>query len=742
MIDSPFKQSKLVQALQVNRGISLSDEAEDCYLSSHHIKEDYLIVYLDINLDTVFLINLDSTPKFPIRVKYNEVYAAIDDGKLEIIGVGWPEKALLAFEDLSEKSQTKANKRYEVIAPLLADLEATLMNSYGESRFKEVINNSGKSKQYVYDCFIGFLYYGQRRSGLALPIGKNIFHIPKEKREISVKQGRPSEHLSRGKVLDEYDYQCFEKAKRLYLKRNGSTLLRVFEMMLKKHYFASRTKNTPAQAHKSNEKYRIKLKPETERPTFAQFYYWLSTIYGDLLAKRDKSRKNPIEFSKDLAGRTGDAYQTIIAFGQVFELDETPFDEELVSVFDPTRRTKIGKATLYFIIDTFSKYIVGIYITTENPSYKTVRQAIFISALDKTEFIKQYGLDPSVIIWLYGGISACYFVDSAEFKNKISEGAVCDLQTIIKFARVGSGDDKPNVEQLFRLFSQYFEGLSKGHQTKSLTDIYNQLARKHACLTINELYVIAIVYINFHNNHRRIKNFSFDRAMIQDDVEPIPAKIVEWSLKYRPGYIIHYEPEELYLKLLAKDTISVGRKGVYFSRASLWYNCDWLLINGYQDQKTSRNKVRTFDCRYNENFLDIILICTDDGFKIATLDSRCAAYSGLSLHEINLQKQAEKSKEASAEKTQLEYKLGLLDFMGSVITNAQKERTAGPMPNISTIKDNRQLEAMVNRFSDTNQFLQALNQNTMLHFEEGDSTDESEGDEDKTRDEFNDDDED
>lgn len=741
MIDTPLERTKLVQALQINRGISLSEEIGEYYLGAHNIEEDYLIVYLDINLDTIFLINLDSTPRFPIRAKYSEIYAAIDDGKLEIVTIEWPGKALLAFEDLNEKSKSKANARYDVVAPLLVDLEATLMNNYGENRFQVVIDDTGKSKQYVYDCFIGYLYYGQRRSGLALPIGKNIFHVPKEKREIYVKQGRPNTYLPRGKVLDEYDYKNFEKAKRLYLKRNGPTLIRVYEMMLAKHYYASRIKTDRNGRRKTNQQYRIVLKPETECPTFSQFYYWLHTSYGDLLARRDKSRKNPIEFSKDLAGRTGDAYQTIIAFGQVFELDETPFDEELVSVFDPNRRTKIGKPTLYFIIDTFSKYIVGLYITTENPSFKAVRQALFISGMNKAKLIEQYGLDPNVITWIYYGIPTGFFVDSAEFKNMISEGAVCDLQTSIKFARVGHGDDKPNVEQLFRLFSQYFEGLSKGHQTKSLTDIYNQLARRHASLTINELYVIAIVYINYHNNYRRIKNYSLDRAMIQDDVEPIPAKIVEWSLKYRPGYIIHYEPEELYMKLLAKDTVSVGRKGVYFARAGLWYNCEWLLIHGYQDQKTSRNKARVFDCRYNENFLDIILICTDDGLKIATLDSRCAAYSGLSLYEINLQKEAEKTKEASAENTQLGYKLGLLDFMGSVINNAQKERKTGPMPNISTIKDNRQLEAMVNRFSDTNQFLQALNQNAMLHFADADSTGESVEDEDKSRDAFNDDEE-
>lgn len=741
MNDDDFTRTSLVQALQINRGISLSQQIEECTLSSHLITNDHLIVYLDISIDAVFLFNLDKL-NFPIKVSYNELYVAIEGGTLEIIGVDWPPKALLPFDELEGKAKTRAEERYEIIEPLLNDLEATMMNGYGENRFQKIIEDTGRSKQYVYDCFLSFLYYGQRKAALALPIGKSIFHIPKENRQIHVKQGRPNLYSNKGKVLVEYDYECFKKAKRLYQKRNGPSLIRTYELMVAKHYYESRIKRTKIEQRKTAEMYRITLKPATEIPTFSQFYYWMGKQDGGLIAVRDKSRKNPVEYSKDLAGRKGNAFSTVIAFGQYFELDETPFDEELVSLFDPTRSTKIAKPTLYFIIDSFSKYIVGVFITTENPSFKTVRQALLLSAIDKTEFIKSFGLNPEHITWIFFGVPTNLLVDHAEFNNKLSEGAICDLQCILKFARAGRGDDKPNVEKLFNLFSEFFQGLSKAHQTKSLTDIHNQIARKHASLTTHELYVIAIVYINYHNNYRRISDFSFDREMIRDGVEPIPARIVEWSLKYRPGYTIHYSQDELYLKLLPKGEVSVNQEGINFPKAGLWYNSEWSLVSGQQDQKENSNKVKKFDCRYNENLLDIILICTDDGLKAATLDSSCEAYSGLSLNEINLQKRAEKEKNEVASHTQLEYKLGLIEFMTSVIKNAEKERKQAPIPQISTIKDNRQLEAFVNRFADVNQYLQAMNHQAMQDFHEADLSESKYEDADKTRDAFNDDDED
>ncbi|MGK0270773.1 MAG: hypothetical protein ACI88H_001423 [Cocleimonas sp.] len=719
---------EVFEQIKINRVLALPEDSKDpLEVSGQQLKEDHLVILVDIGMNDIFVINLDSVPRFPLRLNFNDVCKCVELGKIEIVDIEWPRKAILPFSELNERDRKTAEERFFTIEPLVQDIKAVLRNTYGKRLVEQTIEHSGRSKQYVYDSFYAYLRYGQRKTALCLPMGKNIVHIPKSVREINVKQGRPNQRKAAGKVLNEYDIESFKAAKRLYSKTNGPSILSTFKQITRKHYFLTRSCYSLADSKRLNRKYKVELKPASERPSYNQFYYWLVKEYGGNLPRRDKSRQNSIENKKDRAGRTGDAYTHVIAYGQEFELDETPFDEELVSIFDPTRRTKIGKPTLYFVIDSFSKKIAGVFITTDNPSYKTVRQAIFAVACNKTEWLRSLGFSSDFIDLGGGGIPLVLKVDHAEFNNKISEGAVFDLQCMIKFTRKGRGDDKPNIEQVFHVFNQYLKNFSKAHQTKSLQDIANQLARKNAKLTIRELYIIAIVYINYHNNYRELTSFQPDRSMIQDSVRRIPADICKWSLRYRPGYLLHYPDEELYLKLLPKGEVSIQRRGVYFKGTGLWYNCEWILSQGLQEQKSSRNKVILLPCRYNENLVDFILIDTLDGLKVATLDQKYLdAYGGLSFYETQIQKDAEKRNSENYADTQLEHQLGVYELMETLIKNADKEKLSSPMPNIATIKNNRKLEALIDRFSDTNRFLQSYQQQH-LHEQIHESADNTDG---------------
>ena len=690
-----------------------SDEIEGpVYIGDREIVEDYLIIYVDIAVNIIFAINLNSTAKFPIGFNYKELLTQVDNESIFLFEMSWPEKAMLDLDSLPEAMREKARERYEVIKPLLGDLDAVLRNDYGQQCIEKIIKQSKRSKQYVYDCFNGYFRMGQRIVGLALPIGKNANHSPK-KRNQRVKAGRPNRGIAKGKVLDDYDYKKFKAGKRLYAKRNGPSLLKVYKDLMRKHYFDKRVLNDPSTQEKERERFRVVLLAPDKRPTYNQFYYWICKEYDFNIPKRDKIRQNVIENKKDNAGRTGDGRQNIIAPGQVFEIDETPFPEELVSVFDPTRSTKIGKATLYFMIDSFCKLIVGVFITTENPSYNTVRQIIFNSARDKQKWFDELGLNFDAKYWPQYGLPLSCFVDKAEFHNRISEGPIADLPLVIKFTRSGRGDDKPNIEQLFHIFQKYFEGISRAHQTKSQQDIASQLARKHACLTIPELYKIAIVYIFFHNNERTLKTDPREREMIRDKVPAIPAKMWEWGMFHRPGYLMNVPEEELYIKLLPKGTVTVHREGLYLQDKGLWYNCEWTLDSGLQERKLPNQRCLTLPCRYNPEIVNIILIATDAGLKVATL-AEGSPYQGLSFEQVKHQKSAQYTETELALEVELEYQLGVHLFAENTFTHAKNEKVSGPVPNLSKIKDNRKVEALANRVNDMNRFLYSLQNKVYL----------------------------
>ncbi|MBB1439352.1 hypothetical protein H5202_11805 [Shewanella sp. SG41-4] len=704
------------QILKINLGFGPSEDAEqECFVGDKIIKEDYLVINIDIPLNVAFAINLDSVAKFPIQLEYSELLNKINHESLILFEMDWPQEALMDLDSLPEHKRNKALERYQVIEPLLQDLDNVLRNDYGQNCIAKVIEQTGRSKQYVYDCLYSYFRLGQRRAGLCLPMGKNTIHVPK-KRELRVKPGRPNTGIARGKVLDEYDYKNFKSAKRLYAKRNGPSITYVYKQLIRKHYYSSRVKHDFQTAQKTQRRFKVELKAPDQRPTYNQFYYWLCKEFDGNLPTRDKSRQNPIENQKDNSGREGDAYAHVIAPGQVFEIDETPFTEELVSVFDPTRSTKIGKATVYFIIDVFSKLIAGLYITTENPSYNTVRQAIFNSSRDKQVWFDEMGLNFDASFWPQSGIATTYFVDKAEFHNKISEGPISDLPVTVKFSRSGRGDDKPNVEQLFGIFQEYFKGVSKGNQTKSQQDIARQLARKNACLTVHELYQIAIVYVFYHNNNRIIPNYPLERSMVRDQIPAIPAKLWAWAEKNRPGYLISLPDDELYLKLLTKGEITVHRDHLYLKEKGLRYNCEWTLESGLQERKLPNQRSLILSCRYNIELVDIIFICTSDGLKIATLDHKDNRFAGLSFDQVKQQKTQEHGENELVIEDELQYLLGVQLFIEHKLTQAEKEKISGTMPSLAKIKDNRKLEALINRQSDVNRYLQTLHSQSILEF--------------------------
>lgn len=699
-------------------GFSISDNQNTpFFINSHEIKEDYLIIYVDITVNVIFAINLDSQAKFPIQLEYQEVLTLINEGAIFLFEMDWSAfepTILMDTESLTEWRKNRVNERLSVIKPLLENLDSVLRNDYGQNCFELAGRTSGRSKQYVYDCFYGYLRMGQRAAGLSFPIGKNVNIVPK-KRIQHVKLGRPNQAIPEGKVLEEIDYKNFNEAKRLFIKDRLS-INKCYQKMLTKKYFSSRVKLNFMEARKTGERFKVNLKPLYEMPTYNQFRYWLNKEFDGNIPRRNKEKQNSIENKKDNAGRTGNAYQHIIGPGQVFELDETPMTEELVSVFDPTRSTKIGKGTVYFVIDVFSKLIIGLFITTENPSYNTVKQAIFNAARDKQKWVDELGFNFNMSYWSQRGIPSCIFVDKAEFHNKVSEGPISDLPVTIKFSRTGRGDDKPNVEQLFHIFQGYFEGQSKGNQTKSKIEIAKQIARKHACLTIPELYQIAIVYALYHNNNRLLKNYPIEREMVRDGVPAIPAKLWEWGMMYRPGYLINLSDNDLYFKLLAKGVLTVHKKGLYLREKGLWYNCDWVLNSGLQERKLPNQRHLTVFCRYNAELVDIIFIETTDGLKPAFLDHKDNRFQGLSFNQVAKQKDTEFSEKQLTIAEELQYLLGVDHFIEKTLKSANKEKLPGSIPTLSKIKDNRKVESLINREMDLHRYIQGIHESALINF--------------------------
>ncbi|MCP8899910.1 hypothetical protein [Gilvimarinus xylanilyticus] len=705
MIDS--KSTALSREFRLQKVVSPSQDLEDFpEIGGHKFREAYLAVFLDYKANQVFLINLHSTAKFPICVPLDELCNAIDRCDLELSDLGLDTRVTLPEEQLPEGYIKKMNLRFRDIETLVRDLSTTLRSSYGDGIFEEAMKRSGRSRQYIYDTFYSYLRSGRRLQGLGLPQGKDANRVPK-KRSILVKQGAPNKDIARGKILNDSDYKAFDAARRLYSKTSGMSIKRSLEIIWRKRYFKTRTSNTLIEKQRTGENYSTELLPPEERPSHGQYYYWLKKYYGGSIPKRDRKKSNATEYDANLRGRPGDAYTHLVAPGECYVLDETPFDEELVSAFDPTRSTKIGKPTLYFVRDIFTRAIVGVYITTQNPSYATVKEALFCAVREKSDFLKEIGIPMDPKEWPMAGVPQAIFVDRAEFHNRLSEGPLMDLPITVKFARAGRGDDKPLAETIFNVFSKFMQGVSSAHQTKSQRDIALQVARKKACLTISELYYIASIYIRHYNNTHLIEDYPLTREMVRDGVKPIPRQIWEWGSVYRPSGFVQISESELYLKLLEAGEVSVHKDGLLLLGSGLRYNCAWTLEQGLQDRRPHGNSAVKFPCRLFRGLVDLIFVSTAEGLKPATLDARDQRFTGLSFVEVHHQRESERSDYADLKETSLRSKVFLDDLIETTVNSARSVQIKAPVPKLGKIKEQRMFESTLELVTQQYRFLNA-----------------------------------
>jgi len=715
--------------------LSPSNVDEPIRLNGRAITENYLVVYLDSNSDLAVIINQESKTIAPLHISYDELVLHIENYHLIVVKPQWHPKTLISEEQLTAKQKIKVERRYNAILPLVSDIDAVLRNSVGDRVFASAAEAAGVTRQFVYDTFYSYLRHGCRKIGLIMPQGKDSAEKDRSASNY-VKKGRVAVNFQGMELLPK-DEKIIQQYIKKYATTPALTIIDAFREMLKDKYHKCRRAATPQEQRETGSRFVVELKERHERPTYDQFYYRLNNVYNGNIAKRDRGKQNPMEAAANNDGREGNSNINASGPGEIYYLDETPFPEELVSIFDPERKTKIGKATVYFVVDNFSDAISGLYITTESPSFATVKEAIFNACRDKQKWVDELGLDIDASGWKPKGVPQIIYVDNDVFKGEVSEGPITSgVPITVKFGRVGRGDDKKMGEQHFELAMKLFRGKSKGHETDSKLDKARQVARKNACLTINELYDILIRYIIVRNNKVQNKQFPLTFEMARDGVKKIPQHVWDWGEENRPGYTMYVPESQLYLDLLETGTVTCHKTHLFLQDHGLKYTCNWTKEEGYQDRKKGR-KLHQFKCRYHRGFAGCILIVTPDNRLVpAYLEQDDAIYAQCSFREIKEHKSSDPDGDQELYESELSAYLTLMDHLEDTVKKAEKERRPSSTGTIQQIRKNRRFEALLDQQRQIVNFLNAVQDTMTVNLPVQGHSDEIELDEHDSRDSF------
>ncbi len=174
--------------------------------------------------------------------------------------------------------------------------------------------------------------------------------------------------------------KCVAGASKYYHTPDGGNWKRAYLLTLAEHYL-----EIDADSAVPVEEQLKKYTPDSY-PSLFQFRYWAKTDHMVVanLKKRHGQKKFDLEF-RSLKSRTE---LDVSGPAARYQIDATRVD--VVCVHQLTRRP-IGRLTLYLVVDTWSRMIVGYHITTANPGYNAAVLAVLSCAMNKVELAARHG---------------------------------------------------------------------------------------------------------------------------------------------------------------------------------------------------------------------------------------------------------------------------------------------------------------------------------------------------------------
>ena len=389
--------------------------------------QDLSIRILKILSEHIVWIDINDVKALPEIISKTELFHAIESFEVFRIEDPFQDIAFIQPEKDST-SQRKRDENYNLIKNIV-DHEQFYIPSARSSIINEIINSKKSTKQTIYRLLRQYWQRGQTPNAL-IPNYQNS-GAKGSKKVASQKLGR----------------------KRLYKEGTGAIITqeieRLFHLTISK-YLLSNKKHTLKYANREFLKLYRTLHPdipENEYPTLRQFQYFYHREYNQVT--RLQKRSNDIEYSKDLRQLHSTVNTQVLGPGSRYEIDATIADIYLVSNLDRSRI--IGRPTIYFVIDVFSRMVTGLYIGLENASYKTSIQALYCAFTDKVALCKKYGIDITYENWPCIGLPDAILADRAELFGHQIENLEKSFSIRLENAPPYRGDLKANVEKRLKL---------------------------------------------------------------------------------------------------------------------------------------------------------------------------------------------------------------------------------------------------------------------------------------------------
>lgn len=411
-------------------------------------------------------------------------------------------------------------------------------------------------------------------------------------------------------------------------------------------------------------------RPFGERPSHRQIRYSIGAQFS--LETRLRKKHGDGVYELDRAPTLASAVESVRGIGEVYEIDATIFDCQLVARADRSRT--IGKPSGYHIIDRRSQLCVGSYITLETIAWSSAVLAICSLSESKRELCERYNVPYDPADWPAEGLlPASFAADRGEMLCRNSD-SVPLLGTRVTNNPARLPRRKSLVEASFHLIPQIIRDETPGYEVPG--EFRKRTGKKYgqdATLTLDEFIRAMLVGIISYNR-RVLLDYPAPVGMNLEGIPITPLNVWAWEREHGNSYALSRFPaESIRQRLLPVDDAVINGSGIQFR--GLTYRCNELERRGafVQAARSSSDLKVSYDSRVVDTIYVHDPKSPGGGFLVATLSRERENFLGLSFSEVKAIQSLSATQRQQKEQTASDLAMYRSQVLGGMFEQAKAE---------------------------------------------------------------------
>jgi putative transposase len=324
------------------------------------------------------------------------------------------------------------------------------------------------------------------------------------------------------------------------------------------------------------------LLPAGQMPSRGQIYALLRKHlgkFGDL-----KRKAGPGKWESDFEGRTGTVLQEAVCVGHQYEIDSTIADIWLVSA--ENRNKIIGKPTLYFVVDRFSRLVVGWHATLDSPSWHGAREALLSIFEDPQALCRTLGVRYKPHLYPAAGVAPAMVVADrgTDFICEMTDALPRELHIAMVNMPAHICPPKGTVECTFLQHHVSLRSVAPGYQPPAeAMKRHGQNYEHDAEWTLDKFKAEVLAFVNYHNEKIQPRMPQRLHAVF-GDAQPTAIDVWNHNVTQALGMLTRLDASEVYWALLHQQRGAVTGEGIRVR--GLYYTCreieklEWLVQGG------------------------------------------------------------------------------------------------------------------------------------------------------------------